>query len=86
MWHLELQILLFSISITLYSATVLAQFINHVDPLIGTEGPVTGTGYNGGNIFPGAAVPFGMVKIGPDVTTDVRTVYLNRASARIIAI
>ncbi|KAJ5246726.1 hypothetical protein N7468_001709 [Penicillium chermesinum] len=31
----------------------------HVDPFMGTEG--------GGNNFPGAARPFGMVKIGPDL-------------------
>jgi predicted alpha-1,2-mannosidase len=30
----------------------------HVDPYIGTE--------NGGNVFPGVTVPFGMVKLGPD--------------------
>lgn len=30
----------------------------YVDPFIGTEG--------GGNVFPGAAYPFGMVKLGPD--------------------
>lgn len=30
----------------------------YVDPFIGTEG--------GGNVFPGACVPFGMVKLGPD--------------------
>lgn len=48
---------------------VFAQLHKYVDPFIGTEGTVPGTGYNGGNTFPGAAVPFGMVKIGPDVTT-----------------
>lgn len=31
---------------------------SYVDPFIGTEG--------GGNVFPGACVPFGMVKLGPD--------------------
>jgi predicted alpha-1,2-mannosidase len=38
-----------------YSQTNLTAF---VDPFIGTE--------NGGNVFLGAAVPFGMVKLGPD--------------------
>jgi putative alpha-1,2-mannosidase len=41
----------------------------YVNPLIGTEGSVPGTGLNGGNTFPGAVVPFGAVKLGPDVTT-----------------
>ncbi len=31
----------------------------YVDPFIGTEG--------GGHVFPGAALPFGMVKLGPDM-------------------
>lgn len=39
-----------------------------VDLFIGTEGPVPGTAYNGGNIFPGAAFPHGAVKIGIDTT------------------
>ncbi len=34
------------------------QFVNYVDPFIGTKG--------GGNTFPGASLPFGMVKLGPD--------------------
>src|SRR5271166_5070417 len=33
-----------------------------VDPIIGTEG--------GGNTFPGATVPFGMVQWSPDTNTD----------------
>ena len=32
--------------------------VQYVDPFIGTE--------NGGNVFLGAAVPFGRVKLGPD--------------------
>lgn len=32
--------------------------VDYVDPFIGTEG--------GGNVFPGACMPFGMVKLGPD--------------------
>lgn len=31
----------------------------YVDPFIGTEG--------GGNVFPGASLPFGLVKLGPDM-------------------
>lgn len=33
-----------------------------VDPLIGTEG--------GGNVFPGASLPFGVVKLGPDMNDN----------------
>lgn len=59
------------LSLTLSATIESAQLINHVDPFVGTEGIVPGTGYNGGNTFPGAAVPWGMVKIGPDLTSDV---------------
>ncbi|EKG18302.1 Glycosyl hydrolase 92 [Macrophomina phaseolina MS6] len=40
----------------------------YVDPMIGTSGTVPGTAYNAGNVFPGAAVPFGAVKCGIDTT------------------
>lgn len=36
-----------------------------VDPLIGTGG----TGWYAGSSFPGAALPFGMVRVGPDTVT-----------------
>ncbi len=35
------------------------QFAHYVDPLLGVAG--------GGNVFPGAVVPFGMIKPGPDM-------------------
>lgn len=37
---------------------LLAQKSQYVDPFIGTQGD--------GNVFPGASLPFGMVKLGPD--------------------
>jgi predicted alpha-1,2-mannosidase len=40
------------------SAGSWAQHINHVDPFLGSGG--------GGNVFPGATLPFGMLKAGPD--------------------
>ncbi len=40
------------------SAYAQMSLTKYVDPFIGTE--------NGGNVFPGVAVPFGMVKLGPD--------------------
>lgn len=40
----------------------------YVKPFLGTEGTRPGTAFNGGNIFPGAVLPFGSVKLGPDTT------------------
>jgi putative alpha-1,2-mannosidase len=41
----------------------------HVNPFIGTEGQGNpGTAIGGGNVFPGAALPFGVVKFGIDTT------------------
>jgi len=37
------------------------QFARLVDPLLGVSG--------GGNVFPGPAVPFGMIKPGPDMVS-----------------
>lgn len=39
-----------------------------VNIFIGTQGSIPGTSYNGGNCFPGAALPFGVVKVGIDAT------------------
>lgn len=44
------------------------EYTQYVDPFIGTQGSVPGTSYNGGNVFPGAALPFGVVKVGIDTT------------------
>lgn len=52
-----------------YCTVTVAQLTSYVNPFIGTEGSVPGTAYNGGNTFPGAVVPFGTVKIGPDTTS-----------------
>jgi predicted alpha-1,2-mannosidase len=43
-------------------------FTPFVDPFVGTEAgaPNFGTGGGGGNTFPGAVVPFGMVQFSPD--------------------
>lgn len=41
----------------------------YVNPFIGTEGQGNpGTAVNGGNVFPGPALPFGVVKFGIDTT------------------
>lgn len=43
----------------------------HVNLFIGTEGPDPGTSYNSGNVFPGASLPFGAVKVGIDTAEYV---------------
>lgn len=43
-------------------------YSQYVDVFIGTEGSEPGTSYNGGNVFPGASLPFGGVKVGIDTT------------------
>ncbi|NJN24773.1 MAG: glycoside hydrolase family 92 protein [Cyclobacteriaceae bacterium] len=42
---------------------------HYVDPFIGTEGE--------GNVFPGAALPFGMVKLGPDCKGHSNSGYIS---------
>lgn len=51
---------------------VSAQFnySNYVNPFIGSEGPIPGYAYGGGDVFVGAAVPFGVVKLGIDTWED----------------
>ena len=41
--------------------------VDSVDPFIGVEGTAT---TDGGDVFPGAALPFGMLKAGPDMLGD----------------
>ncbi|PVH99408.1 glycoside hydrolase family 92 protein [Periconia macrospinosa] len=43
-------------------------YTQYVDLFIGTEGPIRGSAYSSGNVFPGAALPFGAVKVGIDTT------------------
>ena len=44
----------------IFTPTILqAQYARHVDPFLGSDG--------GGNVFPGATLPFGMLKAGPDM-------------------
>jgi predicted alpha-1,2-mannosidase len=59
MRKLSFFIALFSISsLCLVAQTGTTNYSNYIDPFIGTEG--------GGNVFPGTALPFSMVKLGPD--------------------
>ncbi|WYZ38518.1 hypothetical protein EsH8_III_000432 [Colletotrichum jinshuiense] len=52
----------------LSALTEAKDYTPHVDPFLGTEGPTAGSSYQGGNVFPGATLPFGGVKIGIDTT------------------
>src|SRR3954451_7159559 len=50
------------------AAAAAEDFTPLVDPFVGTQSGVRdfGTGGGGGNTFPGAVVPFGMVQFSPD--------------------
>ncbi|GME60263.1 Glycoside hydrolase family 92 [Neofusicoccum parvum] len=50
------------------AGVVEARLTDFVDPLIGTVGPTPGSTIAGGNSFPGAALPWGMVKAGIDTS------------------
>jgi len=54
-------------SFVIASETV-KDFTKHVNLFIGTEGPVPGSAYSAGNVFPGVSLPFGAVKVGIDTT------------------
>jgi putative alpha-1,2-mannosidase len=41
-------------------------YARYVNALIGSEGPIPGQAFGGGDIFVGGAVPFGVVKFGID--------------------
>lgn len=45
-----------------------ARLADYVDLLIGTQGPTAGSAIAGGNAFPGAALPWGMAKVGIDTS------------------
>jgi putative alpha-1,2-mannosidase len=46
-------------------------YTKYVNLFIGTEGPKPGSAFSSGNVFPGAALPFGAVKVGIDTTRYV---------------
>ncbi|KAI1400032.1 glycoside hydrolase family 92 protein [Hypoxylon fuscum] len=49
-------------------ASTIKDFTQYVNLFIGTEGPVPGTAFRAGNVFPGATLPFGAAKVGIDTT------------------
>ncbi|KAJ5689967.1 hypothetical protein N7462_004359 [Penicillium macrosclerotiorum] len=62
-------------SVALLAVTAAEDLTQHVDVFMGTEG--------GGNDFPGAVRPFGMVKLGPDLLqsgTDAYSGYLSNGA------
>ena len=56
-------------ALALHASPALADTADLVDPLIGTG--------NGGNVFPGADTPFGMVQFSPDETGGNQTANVN---------
>ncbi|CAN8095877.1 unnamed protein product [Discula destructiva] len=53
--------------LSLHGETVAqADYSQYVNPFIGGSGPTPGQAYGGGDIFVGGALPFGVVKLGPD--------------------
>ncbi|KAL2839080.1 glycosyl hydrolase family 92-domain-containing protein [Aspergillus pseudoustus] len=49
-------------------ATAQVDYSQYVNPFIGAEGPFSGQGYGGGDIFVGGTRPFGVAKVGIDTT------------------
>ncbi|KAK5086016.1 hypothetical protein LTR70_007634 [Exophiala xenobiotica] len=49
-----------------HSSLANVDYSQYVNPLIGSEGPMPGQAFGGGDIFVGGAVPFGVVKVGID--------------------
>ncbi|KAL3496950.1 glycosyl hydrolase family 92-domain-containing protein [Aspergillus germanicus] len=49
-------------------ATAQVDYSQYVNSFIGAEGPFSGQGYGGGDIFVGGARPFGVAKVGIDTT------------------
>lgn len=45
-------------------AAASVDYSQYVNPFIGSEGPFEGLAFGGGDIFVGAAVPFGVTKVG----------------------
>ncbi len=56
-------------TLALFTTSPTTNYAALVDPFIGT-GPQRGAPYGGGNTFPGATVPFGMVQWSPDTVIN----------------
>jgi putative alpha-1,2-mannosidase len=65
MWVEALPILILLVIAGLVTAKNNSQYVNL---FIGTQGSIPGTSFNGGNVFPGASLPWGAVKVGIDTT------------------
>jgi putative alpha-1,2-mannosidase len=60
------KLLLLGLSTALLTSAT--DYTRYVNLFIGTEGPKPGSAYSSGNVFPGASLPFGAVKVGIDTT------------------
>lgn len=70
--------LVWFLGIVEFALATQVDYSQYVNPLIGSEGPKPRSGYGGGDIFVGAARPFGMARVGIDTTaTDWDTSVLN---------
>ena len=56
------------VAVCLVTSVKSQDYLQYVNLFIGTQGSVPGTSFNGGNVFPGASLPFGAVKVGIDTT------------------
>ena len=64
------------LNLLLVSATSVrgqTDYSQYVNPFVGSEGPMQGQAYGGGDIFVGAALPFGVAKVGIDTTAVNQT-------------
>lgn len=57
--HLPVRLAALVLPVLFLASAASGQYARYVDPLLGVSG--------GGNVFPGAVVPFGMIKPGPDM-------------------
>lgn len=71
---LFLALLLLSVAAPLSEAQKEVDYTPFVNPFIGAEGPIPGYAYGGGDIFVGAARPFGVAKVGIDTQEDNITI------------
>jgi putative alpha-1,2-mannosidase len=60
--------LIFAFAPSFPSPTQTKDYTQNVNLFIGTEGPVPGSAFSSGNVFPNASLPFGAVKVGIDTT------------------
>ncbi|KAF2190773.1 glycoside hydrolase family 92 protein [Zopfia rhizophila CBS 207.26] len=65
---------LFSLLVLSCGAAAQIDYSHYVNPFIGSEGPIPGQAFGGGDIFVGGAVPFGVIKVGIDTYEANRSI------------